>query len=870
MKRLRIFAALLCILLVFQSVGYAADNGADKLQDYSGAIEELSRIGLTNDLGFTLSDNKPITRAEFITLVMNVDYGNSNHEALSERVFDDVETNSAYAWAVSAAVKRGIISGNGDGLFEPDSPITYESAVKILVGILGYNLRAEALGGFPAGYFRQAVSIGIEVDGILNSQSLTGGEAAYMLLQAVNAEIMAPSGFGSSVTYEVKRDETWLKNSRNTVRYEGVMQANEFSSLYGGAGLGSGKVEIDGVKYNTECDINGYLGYNLYYYVEDDDTVIYAYPEGNDITVIESDDVYDTDGRNIVYYENGRKKSISLPKGVAVIYNDVAYPDYEMKSFIIKSGYIEIVKINGSTETVKIFDERPVYVAAIDTVGEVIYDAIGHGSINYDDYKNFEIYDENGDVSDIKKIAVGDVLNMYISAKGDYATAYKSTGKSEGMITAISEDDGIASLGVDGVEYKVSAAGSIDVSALAVGDRIKIYLDKNGRAVYAEHGSRDAAKYAYLASISATGGMDPKFSFKLYTSDGELKKFDAIKKFKINGNEVSNVSDIPNGLENGSAMLYETDVDGYLTKIYTPDADGSPLVTIAGVNSRKFYPRETCYVFAPENSKVLSDSFCLDKSTLMMTIPSDPSSASEKKFSIIDPTAISLFEERTVSAYTKNTENNIAEFVIETAAVAGSINTQNEAFIITAVTRAVNEDGDEVCNVTVSGKSVKNRVYKTTDKDICKGYEPGDIVLLNLNLQNEITDMKLIVDFNRTDGSGNTEHNVILTGTGITANGRWYSNIAIFEGYPYSVKNKIVRFAEKGTDPTTIGAVGDTFYFDAKNVAVFEIDTNAQKKDKLVTERAIGSFAGYKENGLTENCIFYVRQGIPMMMVIYK
>ena len=94
--------------------------------------------------------------------------------------------------------------------------------------------------------------------------------------------------------------------------------------------------------------------------------------------------------------------------------------------------------------------------------------------------------------------------------------------------------------------------------------------------------------------------------------------------------------------------------------------------------------------------------------------------------------------------------------------------------------------------------------------------------------------------------------------------------MALFEGYPYSVKNKIVRFAEKGTDPDLIGDAGDTIYFDSKNTAVFEIDTKAKKKDQIVTERTIASFAGYKENGLTENCLLYIKQGTPMWIIIYK
>lgn len=866
----RLCAILVCTMITISSVCFASADTEILSNSYKNAIDELKQIGLDN-IGFTLSENKPITRGEFIALVMNVEYDNVDHDVMTEKIFDDVSISNPYAWAVSAAVKRGIINGSGDGLFQPDMPITYDSAAKILVSILGYGLRAEANGGFPAGYIRQAKVIDIEPEYIKNADSLTYGEAAYMVLQAVNTEIMAPSGFGTSVTYEVKKDITWLKNSRDIVRYEGVMQANEFSSLYSNDELSTGEVIIDGEKYKTKSDISSYLGYNLYYYVKSDDTVIYAYPQNNDITTVNADDVSYTDGRIIKYYENDREKSIYLPKDVAVIYNNTAYPNYELKSFKIKSGYIEFIKIDGVIQTAKIFEMRPAYVAAIDVDGEIIYDAINKDSINYGEYKNFKLYDENGDTYDIKKIATGDVLNMYISKKADYAVIYKSTQKAEGTVTSIRNENGLPALSVDGVEYKISKAGSIDASSINTGDKIKIYLDFNGDAVYAEQGARDASRYAYLVSISAFGGLEKSFSFKLYDSDGEVKTFDAVKEFKVNDKKIKQVSDLPSGLENGGAVLYEVNSDGLLTRLYTPDAAGSPLITLADTKLRRFYPRETGYVFAPESENAMSQSFCVDKNTLMLCIPENAKTAASKRFSIADPTSFPLYEEHTLSAYTKNTENNVAEFVLEVAVSGtGTVNTQKEAYIVTDVNEALNSDGDEVYSITFSGKSIKNKEYKTVDKTIGSDVEIGDIVIFNLNSQSEITEMRMIVDLNKTDADGNTTHNVISSGAGVYYNTCWHAGLALFEGYPYSVKNKIVRFAEKGTDPDLIGDAGDTIYFDSKNTAVFEIDTKAKKKDQIVTERTIASFAGYKENGLTENCLLYIKQGTPMWIIIYK
>ena len=40
----------------------------------------------------------------------------------------------------------GYINGTGNNLFSPDSHVTYEQAIKILVGVLGYGVEAEKNG----------------------------------------------------------------------------------------------------------------------------------------------------------------------------------------------------------------------------------------------------------------------------------------------------------------------------------------------------------------------------------------------------------------------------------------------------------------------------------------------------------------------------------------------------------------------------------------------------------------------------------------------------------------------------------------------------------------------------------------------------
>ena len=56
-----------------------------------------------------------------------------------------------------------------DGTFSPDSPVTNEQAVKMIVCALGYGVKADRMGGFPFAYMKLADELeilkGLEVTG---------------------------------------------------------------------------------------------------------------------------------------------------------------------------------------------------------------------------------------------------------------------------------------------------------------------------------------------------------------------------------------------------------------------------------------------------------------------------------------------------------------------------------------------------------------------------------------------------------------------------------------------------------------------------------------------------------------------------------
>ena len=91
----------------------ARGGGAASAEDMTHAVNWARDKGM---IGASFDANAPCTRATAVTYIWNV-FGNPTESAGS---FSDVDANSAYAAAVSWAVKQGITKGTSDITFSPD------------------------------------------------------------------------------------------------------------------------------------------------------------------------------------------------------------------------------------------------------------------------------------------------------------------------------------------------------------------------------------------------------------------------------------------------------------------------------------------------------------------------------------------------------------------------------------------------------------------------------------------------------------------------------------------------------------------------------------------------------------------------------
>jgi len=133
------------------SAAYVAGlyTDADDIQ-HPDAVAALTALGVMEGTGDgTFAPNGPVMRAEaakLITLMMNGGKDLTDPISPDEPTFTDIQGHWAESY-VEYCAGLGILSGDGQGDFYPNEPITTLSLAKLCLTALGYNADAYRLSG---------------------------------------------------------------------------------------------------------------------------------------------------------------------------------------------------------------------------------------------------------------------------------------------------------------------------------------------------------------------------------------------------------------------------------------------------------------------------------------------------------------------------------------------------------------------------------------------------------------------------------------------------------------------------------------------------------------------------------------------------
>lgn len=868
------------------------DGGADEVKseemtEQSAAIDTLNGLGGLFGLSEALMPGVRMSRGEFLNIIMNIAQKGSVLTA-EESKFSDIAVNDSYCDAATAAVNLKIIDGADDGSFGPEENISLAAAQKIIVNVLGYRDIAMENGGFPYGYEVLARRLGIGA-AVTDREGLYSQEAADLILDMLDADIadikaVSVKQVNGEPYIESKYDKTtsFLSVMYGVEKISGLAEGNEYTRLFSKDGLGMDKIMIDGELYGYDKnDVKDLLGKYITAYVRDKDKNILYIQDDKDykMIVISSDDIENIANRCITYTKGNKALRADIPKGAAVIYNNVCLPNYSMDDLNIKNGSIEIIKNPSDRGTVvKIFEYIPAVVSGADAENSAIFartkdlkaKSVSETAVKYEagEFDSFELFDAKGVKLSVEDIKADMVLNILISKDGRHMSAYQKGAQSSGKLEAkyIGASPKIV---VNADTCELSEMIMSDVDKIDLGKSVSIYTDMFGKVVCVKEGKAVSELFAYLVDVAKETVIDTKYKFKLYDQTGELKILNSSDNIKANGQKLSDDSRVIDNSGFPIAVLYTVDEYGDVNNIYLPDSEGSMLKSICKTpNEKLFYNGGGNLRFAAE-SGFDGSGFMIDKDTVILETPPDIKEADASLFRKIDPASISQFARYSLVSYTTSDTVGAAEYVIITAK-SGDVKKTKDAAFVADIWDGLKSDGTVTKELKLTSYSFSDKVFKTTDSsvisnltlttpngDVQTNVEIGDLIIYNTDAANNIYDIVIAA-------KGIVKADEIRYWSNAQYNGAWYDNLSLFHGKINRVKDFYADFSLYNDANSKFNLLLND------NIKIIEYNRSAERECDKVRYLDKNQLFVDTDNNSDGKVLLYVKTGTPRIMIIYK
>lgn len=153
MKKLIIITLVLTML--FSMIAYGAEFSDLKDDAYSEAVSYLHERGFIS--GYpdgTIKLERPITRAEVSIASLRI-LGHGDVDSVEEATFSDTRNHWAKDY-IEKSKQLGLLTGYPDGTFKPDSKITYDEAITIIVRMCEDESTISELKLWPTDYINYA------------------------------------------------------------------------------------------------------------------------------------------------------------------------------------------------------------------------------------------------------------------------------------------------------------------------------------------------------------------------------------------------------------------------------------------------------------------------------------------------------------------------------------------------------------------------------------------------------------------------------------------------------------------------------------------------------------------------------------------
>lgn len=512
-------------------VVFASGVGSvSEVQAFAGLISELSDGKMVIEEE-TLSHN--MTRrefAEFLAVLMN-----KHNTATNSIYFEDARD----IMSVNVMAEAGIFKG-GDNLFEPDRDITASEVYISFIRALGYEGHVIMYGNDSSGYMRLAKKINLcnnieDFDAPVTKQGVI--EIALCACDIYMPRINAvESGEPGKVTFSDASEDTLLWVYHKVNKVEGVVTANNLTSLYVAHEMQEDYLEIENVRYSAkQPEAKEMIGQYVTAYCRTNENqkgsseIVYiaSIDSENKSITIELKNVISYGNNTLRYYDGKKERTIKMSPGMALIYNGKA-SDTDFKSQIAGAeGYLKYYKTR-TAEVVIVERYENVTVTQVDYATYTIYTDSKKPEyqkmvLDRADGINYDIYNSvTGLKTDVLQQNLGTLLSVAMSADGKYTKIFSCTGVVVGVLSSTRKSGGGTIITIDGKEYEL--AYGFKIPALAkIGAVISCKLDAMGKVAAISADRRLTNEVvAYLKDVAYKSySFDDYAAIQVFTEDRE-------------------------------------------------------------------------------------------------------------------------------------------------------------------------------------------------------------------------------------------------------------------------------------------------------------------------------------------------------------
>lgn len=633
-----------------------SDPESEKLEKSKAIYESmLEEVGLLKSLGIMNDANEEnmnheVTRAEFVRYMLqflNVDAAGAADGVNTYYV--DIPTDYAYYNDITTATALGLVNGGSGGVFNPNSTISYQDALKIVVSALDYGTLAAYRGGYPQGYIAIARDIKLTDDiSIGFTENLTMKELVRILFNALNSSV-SESVINTTNSVSISSgDELYIESRFDVVKYRGVVTGTSYTRrLEGKDDLY--KMEIDGVEYNigrfAEFNEEEVLGQRVYFYLQypDDDVrdpelaeVIFVNPlEGHNkiVEIIDEDIEPSTNARVLEYYdEKDNVKSINISDAI-VFYNGKIDNTVTNDDFKPERGSIRAIDNNRDGRYDYVFIKNSVQRVVDVAASETIKFKYGLGELEVPKHDSKILLYRYGAEITTDYLGEWEVLEVMLCKDGESGIIDVSKKVVEGAATTVRADEYV----INGTTYELSQAymdalesGHFQAVKPKKNDTCQFILDERGQVAAMTSTLTAITEYGFLVGVASEGGLDKTNQVKIYCQYGIMNIFPVDEKIKINGRRITEGEDIEHYFWN-NANVFEAQLvrftrnNGIVTQIETAvDTTGGRLQTPGLPEPDKFsmdYRDTTSWSYDNVSYMVEDTYIMLDATTPVFWVP---------------------------------------------------------------------------------------------------------------------------------------------------------------------------------------------------------------------------------------------------------